>query len=110
MSKNYNNNISVISLDQGVLYTILIGMNEVNEYSSACLLLVSASSWQDSRGLCYPESGFLWVLSSYYIFLKVHKICNRLINDVAIFGKSHFSPYGEPLGAILPQRVFSIDS
>ena len=42
-----------------------------------------------------------------YIFLKVHKICNRLINDVAIFGKSHFSPYGgAPGGYFAPRGIF----
>lgn len=42
----------------------------------------------------------------FFIFLKAHKICNRLIDNMAIFGKPPFSPYAELPGATLLQGGF----
>ena len=38
-----------------------------------------------------------------YIFPKLHEIYNRLIYNMAIFGKPYFPPHGEPPRVILPQ-------
>ena len=43
-------------------------------------------------------------------FQKEHKIFNRLIYNMVIFGKPHFSPYGEPPGNIWPRGSLSVNS
>lgn len=68
--------------------------------------------WMDKYKLklfC-PERFFCWFWAyGFYTFQKVHKICNRLIYNMAKFGQSHFSPYRKPLGVILPCGGFSLD-
>ena len=66
--------------------------------------------------LTRPQGGYaalrhvfcgVWAYSS-YIFLKEHKICNWLIYNTVIFGKPHFSLYGEPQGLFCTKEVFCL--
>ena len=43
------------------------------------------------------------------LFQKAHKICNPLVYNMAIFGKSHFSPYESSRGLFCHERGFSVD-
>lgn len=67
------------------------------------------------QGLLCPEGGgggggrgfhWFWAYVLYFIFLKVHKFCNRLIYYRTIFGNFIFSSFGEPPGELFcPQDL-----
>ena len=75
-------------------YLMLFGWR-FQQYSHSIKTFTFLSLTRPQRAML--SWGFLWDWSTMVLtFFWVHKICNRLIHNMVIFGKPHFSPYEEP--------------